>query len=237
MSPANTNGEPKDWNYSELHKRVITPMGKADKLTAYAKWAPMYDSDVQDMQYTAAARSVDMLWPFIDPWAVEAACSGTALRILDAGCGTGLCADQFQTKGPSVQKGLHLIGLDYSLEMMEMAAEKGSYDELTHGDLNEKVMLKGGEVDCIVCAGVFVEGHCGPEILPNLLDVLKEGGYASVSVRNKTFIPNKATYLSFIEKANCVVVENKVFKYIEKGEHFGNYLILRKRTPMNGSSK
>lgn len=227
--------EPEDWTWSELHKRIITPTGKADRLTAYAKWAPMYELDAEDMQYMAPSTSVDRLWAFIEPRVLEAAGNGTALRILDAGCGTGLCAEKFRTKGASVQAGLHLIGLDYSEEMMDVAAKKGLYEELVQADLNEKLVQDGGKVDCIVCVGVFVEGHCGPEILPNLLGVLKEGGYATVSVRNKTFIANKAAYLGFIEKSDCVVVENKVFKYIEKGEHYANYLIIRKRAAMNGN--
>lgn len=52
-----------------------------------------------------------------------------AWNILDLGCGTGLCGDIFK---PYAKR---LVGIDLSSKMLDMAAEKKSYDELILGDI------------------------------------------------------------------------------------------------------
>lgn len=55
---------------------------------------------------------------------------GAGLRVLDAGCGTGLCAPALRPVAA------HLAGIDLSAAMLEAAAALGLYDHLGRGDLS-----------------------------------------------------------------------------------------------------
>jgi predicted TPR repeat methyltransferase len=69
---------------------------------------------------------------------------------IDLGCGTGLCGAQFRGACR------HLVGVDLSPRMLEMAAEKQIYDELHQGDLVEVLGNQSGEFDFFLCADTLV---------------------------------------------------------------------------------
>lgn len=70
------------------------------------------------------------------------------LRVLDAGCGTGLAA---QLLRPLARE---LYGVDLSPGMLEKARALGLYDRLTAGELNES-LVSAGPYDLIFAADVF----------------------------------------------------------------------------------
>ena len=74
----------------------------------------------------------------------------TAPAILDAGCGTGLC-------GPLLRPlASRLDGVDLSEKMVELAAERGGYDELIVGELCEVLRSRPRTYDAIVSADTLV---------------------------------------------------------------------------------
>lgn len=75
-------------------------------------------------------------------------------RVLDMGCGTGLC-------GPLVrQQAQHLIGVDLSPAMVAKSAERGVYDELATADIQEHLSQPGEPYDLVLAADVFI--YVGP---------------------------------------------------------------------------
>lgn len=72
-------------------------------------------------------------------------------RVLDLGCGTGLCGIYFRDLA------LELIGVDISAKMLEKAIELGAYDEVKNCDLIDYLSLPNlMSFDLIIAADVLV---------------------------------------------------------------------------------
>jgi len=71
-------------------------------------------------------------------------------RVLDLGCGTGLCGPLFR---PLAR---HLRGVDLSPKMIEKAREKNVYDELEEGDLRAALQAERGALDLALAADVLI---------------------------------------------------------------------------------
>jgi predicted TPR repeat methyltransferase len=82
--------------------------------------------------------------------ALAEARSNAGLRVLDAGCGTGLCAPLLR---PHADR---LVGVDLSSRMLEKARERGGYDALHEGDLSELPRSFDGAFDVVVAADVIL---------------------------------------------------------------------------------
>ncbi len=81
---------------------------------------------------------------------------GQGWRVMDAGCGTGLAGVLFRNISE------HLSGVDISRRMVQRAAQRQLYDELTTGDMAEELMshASSGAFDLVVSADVLVYyGH------------------------------------------------------------------------------
>ena len=98
------------------------------------------------------------------------------LRIVDLGCGTGLC-------GPFLKSAAsHLVGVDLSAKMLRKARERGQYDELIQGDLIASLAGRDDEFDLAIAADVFVYfGNLEP-VFRGVGDLLKPGGVLAFTV-------------------------------------------------------
>src|SRR6202012_4484032 len=73
----------------------------------------------------------------------------SGLRILDLGCGTGLC-------GPLLRPwAARLVGVDLSPKMLSKAAARGVYDQLNCAELTQWLAEEAQPFDVIVCADVL----------------------------------------------------------------------------------
>ena len=70
-------------------------------------------------------------------------------NVLDAGCGTGLCAEILKHRAH------HLVGVDLSSKMLAKALEKRQYDALHASDLEEYLVFNQG-FDLIVMADTLI---------------------------------------------------------------------------------
>ena len=100
-------------------------------------------------------------------------------RILDAGCGTGLCAAFLRPYA----KELH--GVDLSVNMLEISRKKGGYDFLARTDLSEIVTFPEGKFDMIVCADVLVYFGALNTVFRNFSNVLRPGGWLMLTVEHE----------------------------------------------------
>ena len=72
------------------------------------------------------------------------------LRVLDAGCGTGLC-------GPVLAPyAAHLTGVDLSANMLARAQTRGGYDQLVKAELGEYLITQAQAFEIIVIADVLI---------------------------------------------------------------------------------
>jgi len=107
-------------------------------------------------------------------------CLGHSLRpgrVLDIGCGTGLCGVYFRDLA------LTLIGIDLSPKMVEKAKSLGAYEEVICGDFNEYLTKKQssekqtiGNFDLIIAGDVLVYMGDLKQTFENIAQVLNLNG-------------------------------------------------------------
>jgi len=158
----------------EIHERVLNAQSKEELAAAYGEWAKRYDSDLLDeMGYVA---------PFLATGVFREVVTDTGARILDAGCGTGIVGRLLNEHGYNT-----IEGLDYSEEMLEVAANKGAYTHLHQADLTKKTDLLDDAYDAVISVGTFTLGHVGPDSLPELIRVTKKDGHICFTVREEAW--------------------------------------------------
>jgi predicted TPR repeat methyltransferase len=165
--------------------------GDADKLAAfYDDWATEYDADVATHGYGLPDMMVRTLNKALSQSEIS---DRHALRVLDAGCGTGLVGQALHDAGFA-----DLHGIDLSAEMVAVAENRGIYRSLEAGsDLT--VPLPShlvASADIVTIGGVFTVGHVWPDALAICAGLARPGGILVVSVR--------ATYLAETNFAEVV---------------------------------
>ena len=110
------------------------------------------------------------------------------MKILDAGCGTGLCGEYLK----KYAKFRGLDGVDLSEKMLEVARRKKIYTHLYQQDLNQFLAKHENSYDLINAADVLTYfGELG-NIFILMYDALKAGGRVIFSVSENSF--NKDDY-------------------------------------------
>ncbi|MCB8836996.1 class I SAM-dependent methyltransferase [Aurantimonas sp. VKM B-3413] len=153
--------------------------GNATKLEEYyAEWAARYDDDVRSEDYGGPRVVASLAAMVADSFLGK---PPAEIKVLDAGCGTGLAGIELTKKGFTA-----IDGFDLSQEMVDIARRAEIYGKLEGGvDLNKDQPNPLGETyEMIVCCGVFTLGHVEPMALKRLAGYLADGGYLIVSTRN-----------------------------------------------------
>ncbi|KAK5082092.1 hypothetical protein LTR05_007234 [Lithohypha guttulata] len=136
----------------------------------YKEWAENYDKDVSGMQYTFPQMAAEALAEVTNQDLAK-------VRILDAGCGTGLvgvCLAQLGAK--------NIEGLDISPEMLQRASQTSVYTNLEVADLTKSIARQNEEYDAAICVGTLTKGHLGPQLLDELIRVVKRNGYLAATI-------------------------------------------------------
>ena len=138
----------------------------------YQDWAQTYNADTQDAEWIGPGIVARLLHQFLPD---------TSLRVLDAGCGTGLVGVELMALGYD-----QIEGFDLSAPMAQQAIATGAYRDV-QGDID---MMRAGEhyqagdYDAVLSAGVFTLGHVPPEGLQVLLSLVRPDGLLIVSTRS-----------------------------------------------------
>lgn len=120
------------------------PARADDKYVAdlFDRFAPAFDRNLQGLGYRAPELVSSALGQFVSP--------ASALDILDAGCGTGLCGPLLR---PFCRR---LVGVDLSQKMIDYARERGGYEELVVAELCAFMGSRPGQFDAVVSADTLV---------------------------------------------------------------------------------
>src|SRR5690348_1897730 len=102
-------------------------------------------------------------------------------RVLDAGCGPGLHAEQLAARGADV------VGLDASQAMVDLARTRlGSRARVEQADLNARLPLADEEFDMVVCALAIHYVDDRAATLREFHRVLRPGGRVVFSTQHPT---------------------------------------------------
>ena len=119
-----------------------------------------YDKDMVDWKYSGPQETVDLFKKHI---------SKKDIKILDAGCGTGLVGVELKKNGFT-----KIDGADFSQKMLDLVPEN-IYENLFKIDLNQKVNIENNAYEGITCVGTFTFGHVNPPALDEMVRICKNG--------------------------------------------------------------
>lgn len=130
-------------------------------------FAEEFDRKLAELDYRAPSLLAGLL-------AEEERRSG--LDVLDAGCGTGLCAASLR---PYARR---LVGVDLSDGMLDRARTRGLYDELQAAELVGFLAERPGAFDLVIAADVFCYFGVLDEALAAARAALRPGGRLAFTV-------------------------------------------------------
>ena len=143
----------RDWMRDFPDNRIALHMGAAvtgDTLPERAndayvaqtfdEFADTFESKLEELEYRA---------PELIAAALDRHIGRTGLRVLDAGCGTGLCAPHL------TRFARRLEGIDLSEEMLALARKRKLYKRLDKAELTEALALRRDCYDVAVAADVL----------------------------------------------------------------------------------
>jgi predicted TPR repeat methyltransferase len=126
-------------------------------------FAPVFDATLARLDYRAPALVDDELARLFPD-------AQASLDVLDAGCGTGLCAPGLRPRAKT------LVGVDLSPAMIELARKRSLYDDLVVAELSAYLRAHPGAFDAVVSADTLVYfGDLG-EVAAAAARALRPGG-------------------------------------------------------------
>ncbi|MBX2855241.1 MAG: methyltransferase domain-containing protein [Rhodobacteraceae bacterium] len=137
-----------------------TEQGEAADI--YAKWAQTYEAELAANGYVTPGRCAEAL-ASIDP--------SHAGPVIDLGCGTGLGGLALKAAGFE-----EVDGVDFSPEMLVLAAKHGCYRHLAEADLTGPIEAPATGYAHAVAMGVISPGHAPAEAISHALALLPSGG-------------------------------------------------------------
>ncbi len=211
---------------SEGVKKALELGGDAERIKDYYRdWAADYDADVGAENYRAPqitaslARLVHLAF-----------CEGPRrrLKVMDAGCGTGLSGVALREAGFAA-----IDGFDIAPEMVDAARETGAYEALfAEIDLNaDEAGLPDAKdgYDIVTSVGVFTLGHVAPSGLDHLIAMAKPGGFLIISTRDGYLEESGfRDHVSSLEADGSVSLVNRLADANYVGDDRADYWVYRK---------
>ena len=129
----------------------------------YDDWgiANKYDQDMVDWNYTGPKETVNVFKKYA---------LNKEIKILDAGCGTGLVGVELKKYGY-----LNIDGADLSKKLLNLIPQ-GYYKNLEQMDLNMPIKSKDNSYDAVICVGTFTYGHVKSYALDEFIRITKNNG-------------------------------------------------------------
>lgn len=173
----------RDWMHAFPENRIALHMGAAvtgdtvpdranDDYVAqtFDEFADTFDEKLEELEYRAPELLADALSRHLD---------GKNLRILDAGCGTGLCAPLL---APYARR---LDGIDLSEEMLALAKKRKLYKRLDQEELTGALAKRVDAYHAIVAADVLCYFGALEEVFTAMIGSLKKHGIVALTLETE----------------------------------------------------
>lgn len=192
----------------------------------YDDWAKTYDNDViNGEEYKAPPLIAETIHKHLAPSDKKGDLISPSVKILDAGCGTGLVGVYLAKLGAK-----QVDGIDLSPGMLDIARNTGAYNKLERADLTQPIDALTGAYDVTTCVGTFTAGHVGPQCFDELVRVTKTNGLIVATVLDEIW-----TLLGFdkkIEKLGAAglveIIGTELMPYRNKHKAAARNVILKK---------
>ena len=140
-----------------------------DILKYYKDWTAKkkFNKDMIAWDYTAPMNAVSLIKKYT---------LKMDIKILDAGCGSGLVGIEMRKNGYT-----NIDGVDLSQDMIDLIP-KDIYQNLEIADLNQSLKYENHKYDVVMCVGTFTYGHVKPQALDEMIRITKNRGLICFSV-------------------------------------------------------
>ena len=179
------------------NKLPIYKLTSKDKvLKYYDDWTKndQFNQDMIDWDYTAPVNTVQLIDKYIHD---------KNIKILDAGCGSGLAGIELKKRGFT-----SIHGVDFSQSMLNLIPNN-IYQTLELIDLNEPLKYDDNDFGVIICVGTFTYGHVKARALDEFMRVTSKNGYICFTINEGIY-----TEYKFDKKIN-ELSKNRSWKVLE----------------------
>ncbi len=161
------------------NKLPIYKLTSKDKvLKYYDDWTKnaQFNQDMIDWDYTAPVNTVQLIDKYIHD---------KNIKILDAGCGSGLAGIELKKRGFT-----NIYGVDFSQSMLNLIPNN-IYQTVELIDLNEPLKYNDNNFDVIICVGTFTYGHVKAHALDEFIRVTNKNGYICFTINEGIYTEYK----------------------------------------------
>ena len=161
------------------NKLPIYKLTSKDKvLKYYDDWTKnaQFNQDMIDWEYTAPVNTVQLLDKYIHD---------KNIKILDAGCGSGLAGIELKKRGFT-----NIYGVDFSQSMLNLIPNN-IYQTVELIDLNEPLKYDDDDFGAIICVGTFTYGHVKAHALDEFIRVTNKNGYICFTINEGIYTEYK----------------------------------------------
>ena len=161
------------------NKLPIYKLTSKDKvLKYYDDWTKnaQFNQDMIEWEYTAPVNTVQLIDKYIHD---------KNIKILDAGCGSGLAGIELKKRGFT-----NIYGVDFSQSMLNLIPNN-IYQTVELIDLNEPLKYEDNNFGAIICVGTFTYGHVKARALDEFIRVTNKNGYICFTINEGIYTEYK----------------------------------------------
>ena len=176
-----------------VHKVPLHTLKSTDEVRdLYDDWSKndKYNQDMIDWEYSGPREVVSAFLPHA---------SNKGIKILDAGCGSGLVGEELSKEGYSI-----IHGADIAAKLMN-SIPAGIYHELHNIDLNKPINFTDDFFDAVLCVGTFTFGHVKAKALSEFTRIVKSGGIIGFTINEGVFLDH-----GFKSELDHLVIQKKI---------------------------
>ena len=176
-----------------VHKVPLHTLKSTDEVRdLYDDWSKndKYNQDMIDWEYSGPREVVSAFLPHA---------SRKDIKILDAGCGSGLVGEELSKEGYSI-----IHGADIAAKLMN-SIPAGIYQELHNIDLNKPINFTDDFFDAVLCVGTFTFGHVKAKALSEFTRIVKSGGIIGFTINEGVFLDH-----GFKSELDHLVIQKKI---------------------------